>query len=102
MLLKKPLIVIFAIAFSVYCCNGHGQAPQEQVCFGNSQLTRISFLPDDNLKIGLHSLGIETIILPLFPARDALDAMVKAIVTEIQQRDEQQREIIAAARQRGD
>ncbi|WP_252178796.1 hypothetical protein [Endozoicomonas sp. 4G] len=101
MLLKKLLIVIFATAFSIYCSDGHGQenrTPQEQVCFGNSQLPRISFPTDDNLKIGLHSLGIETILLPLFPVRDALDSVVKAIAAEIQQKDEQQREIIATAR----
>ncbi|WP_252178815.1 hypothetical protein [Endozoicomonas sp. 4G] len=64
MLSKKPLIAIFAIAFFVCCSDGHGQEnriPQEQVCFGNSLPTRIRFQPDNSLKIGLHSLGIETI-----------------------------------------
>ncbi len=43
-------------------------------------------------------------LLPLFPVRDALpelDSMAKAITTEIQQKNDQQREIIATAKQRG-
>ena len=97
----------------------HTQIQEEQVCFGNNQPTRIRLLPDDQLKIGLHSLGISQVenILhpmpvadPLFPVRDGLslslslslpvlDSMAKAIATEIQQGDDRQREIIEKAKQ---
>ena len=93
------------------------QTQEEQVCFGNNQPTRIRLLPDDQLKIGLHSLGISQVenILhpmpvadPLFPVRDGLslslslpelDSMAKAIATEIQQGDDRQREIIEKTKQ---
>ena len=91
----------------------HTQIQEEQVCFGNNQPTRIRLLPDDQLKIGLHSLGISQVenILhpmpvadPLFPVWDGLslpvlDSMAKAIATEIQQGDDRQREIIEKAKQ---
>ena len=93
----------------------HTQIQEEQVCFGNNQPTRIRLLPDDQLKIGLHSLGISQVenILhpmpvadPLFPVRDGLslslpvlDSMAKAIATEIQQGYDRQREIIEKAKQ---
>ena len=95
----------------------HTQIQEEQVCFGNNQPTRIKLLPDDQLKIGLHSLGISQVenILhpmpvadPLFPVRDGLsvslslpelDSMAKAIAKEIQQGDDRQREIIEKAKQ---
>ena len=93
----------------------HTQTLDEQVCFGNNQPTRIRLLPDDQLKIGLHSLGISQVqnILhpmpvadPLFPVRDGLslplpelDSMAKAIAKEIQQGDDRQREIIEKAKQ---
>ena len=91
----------------------HTQIQEEQVCFGNNQPTRIRLLPDDQLKIGLHSLGISQVenILhpipvadPLFPVQDGLslpelDSMAKAIATEIQQGDDRHREIIEKAKQ---
>ena len=91
----------------------HTQIQEEQVCFGNNQPTRIRLLPDDQLKIGLHSLGISQVenILhpmpvadPLFPVQDGLslpelDSMAKAIATEIQQGYDRQREIIEKAKQ---
>ena len=91
----------------------HTQTQEEQVCFGNNQPTLIRLLPDDQLKIGLHSLGISQVenILhpmpvadPLFPVQDGLSlselySMAKAIAMEIQQGDDRQREIIEKAKQ---
>ncbi|WP_252179804.1 C2H2-type zinc finger protein [Endozoicomonas sp. 4G] len=88
---KKPLILMLAIAFSVHCSHGHAQENRLPLLFA--------------LAVGkARSLSVETIFFPLFPVRDALpelDSMVKAIATEIQQGDTQQREIIATAKQRG-
>ncbi|WP_252176620.1 hypothetical protein [Endozoicomonas sp. 4G] len=87
MLLKKPLILTLAMAFSVYCSNDNTQ---------ESSMPVLLALPLSALQCWHTEI--------FFPVRDALpepDSMVKAIVTEIQQSDNQQREIIATARQRG-
>ncbi|WP_252179816.1 hypothetical protein [Endozoicomonas sp. 4G] len=49
MLSKKPVILTLSIAFSVHC--SHGLAEEIRV------------LPDDELKIGLYSPGVKTILL---------------------------------------
>ncbi|WP_252176646.1 C2H2-type zinc finger protein [Endozoicomonas sp. 4G] len=98
MLYKKLLILTLVFAFSVHCSDGNAHENRLSLLFA------LRLLSEDNLKIGLYSPGVGTILLPLFPVRDGqpeLDSMVKAIATEIQQRNDQQREIIATARQRG-
>ncbi|WP_252180410.1 hypothetical protein [Endozoicomonas sp. 4G] len=83
MLSKKTLILTLAVTFSVHCSNGQTQENRLPLLF---------------------VLAVETILLPLFPVRDGLpelDSTVKAIAIAIKQGDDQQREIIETAKQRG-
>ncbi|WP_252179304.1 hypothetical protein [Endozoicomonas sp. 4G] len=101
---KKTLILTLVIAFSVHYSHGHAQENRLPLLFA------LALLPDDNLKVGLHFPDVKNRLLltfvtdPLFLVRDVLpelDSKVKTIATEIQQGDDQQRQIIETAKQRG-
>ena len=79
----------------------------EQMCVGNGFPTWLRLQPDENLKLGLHPLGIAEFkynaSAPLFLRQDIfpeLNPEAKAIATEVLQGAERQREIIKRSRQR--